>query len=205
MGWDKRRVVTYIDRGSFPEPLTSLASGGSGCAKTSRRFADDWRTVMPPARRRQRRARPRRRRPVTERRLYLIRHGRADYDSADRRPPTPRGEQYDPPLGDVGLRAGAAARATGSAAARGRRPLYSLHACAGRARRRTSTPSATGLDVIVRDDLCEWFGGGVGGEGLRGDLRASTPRRCELFRNQNPVVAPRARGRDRARTSSARA
>ena len=27
MGWDKRRVVTYIDRGSFPEPLQSLASG----------------------------------------------------------------------------------------------------------------------------------------------------------------------------------
>ena len=27
MGWDKRRVITYIDRGSFPEPLQSLASG----------------------------------------------------------------------------------------------------------------------------------------------------------------------------------
>mgnify|MGYP006160117369 CR=1 FL=1 len=27
MGWDKRRVITYIDRGSFPEPLTTLASG----------------------------------------------------------------------------------------------------------------------------------------------------------------------------------
>ena len=26
MGWDKRRVITYIDRGSFPEPITSLAS-----------------------------------------------------------------------------------------------------------------------------------------------------------------------------------
>lgn len=25
--WDKRRVVTYIDRGSFPEPLASLAGG----------------------------------------------------------------------------------------------------------------------------------------------------------------------------------
>ena len=27
MGWDKRRVMTYLDRGQFPEPLTSLASG----------------------------------------------------------------------------------------------------------------------------------------------------------------------------------
>lgn len=27
LGWDKRRVVTYIDRGSFPEPLESLAGG----------------------------------------------------------------------------------------------------------------------------------------------------------------------------------
>jgi SAM-dependent methyltransferase len=27
LGWDKRRVATYIQRGSFPEPLASLASG----------------------------------------------------------------------------------------------------------------------------------------------------------------------------------
>jgi SAM-dependent methyltransferase len=27
LGWDKRRVATYIRRGSFPEPLESLASG----------------------------------------------------------------------------------------------------------------------------------------------------------------------------------
>jgi predicted DNA-binding transcriptional regulator AlpA len=27
MGWDKRRVITYIDRGRFPEPLQTLASG----------------------------------------------------------------------------------------------------------------------------------------------------------------------------------
>lgn len=25
--WDKRRVITYINRGSFPEPLQSLAGG----------------------------------------------------------------------------------------------------------------------------------------------------------------------------------
>jgi hypothetical protein len=27
LGWDRRRVVTYIDRGSFPSPIASLASG----------------------------------------------------------------------------------------------------------------------------------------------------------------------------------
>jgi hypothetical protein len=27
LGWDKRRVATYVERGSFPEPVASLASG----------------------------------------------------------------------------------------------------------------------------------------------------------------------------------
>ncbi|HEU4354186.1 MAG TPA: hypothetical protein VFT27_01225 [Actinomycetota bacterium] len=27
LGWDRRRVITYVDRGSFPEPLEHLASG----------------------------------------------------------------------------------------------------------------------------------------------------------------------------------
>ncbi len=27
LGWDRRRVITYIDRGAFPEPLERLASG----------------------------------------------------------------------------------------------------------------------------------------------------------------------------------
>jgi len=27
LGWDKRRVFTYISRGSFPEPVAFLASG----------------------------------------------------------------------------------------------------------------------------------------------------------------------------------
>ncbi len=27
MGWDKRRVITYLKRGSFPPPIASLASG----------------------------------------------------------------------------------------------------------------------------------------------------------------------------------
>jgi hypothetical protein len=43
MGWDKRRVVTYIDRGSFPEPLTALASGRIWLREDVQTFADEWR------------------------------------------------------------------------------------------------------------------------------------------------------------------
>jgi hypothetical protein len=27
LGWDRRRVITYVDRGAFPAPLARLASG----------------------------------------------------------------------------------------------------------------------------------------------------------------------------------
>jgi hypothetical protein len=43
MGWDKRRVITYIDRGSFPEPLTALASGRIWLRDDVQTFADRWR------------------------------------------------------------------------------------------------------------------------------------------------------------------
>jgi hypothetical protein len=42
MGWDKRRVVTYIDRGRFPEPLQSLASGRVWLRKDLERFSEAW-------------------------------------------------------------------------------------------------------------------------------------------------------------------
>jgi hypothetical protein len=42
MGWDKRRVITYIDRGSFPEPLQSLASGRVWSASDIERFKEEW-------------------------------------------------------------------------------------------------------------------------------------------------------------------
>jgi hypothetical protein len=42
MGWDKRRVVTYIDRGSFPEPITSLASGRIWLREDVEAYADGW-------------------------------------------------------------------------------------------------------------------------------------------------------------------
>jgi hypothetical protein len=42
MGWDKRRVVTYIDRGSFPEPLTSLASGRLWLREDVEEYSRTW-------------------------------------------------------------------------------------------------------------------------------------------------------------------
>jgi hypothetical protein len=49
MSWDKRRVVTYIDRGSFPEPLTTLASGRIWLREDVESFADEWRARHPNA------------------------------------------------------------------------------------------------------------------------------------------------------------
>jgi len=47
MGWDKRRVVTYLDRGQFPEPLTSLASGRIWLREDVDRYAAEWRERHP--------------------------------------------------------------------------------------------------------------------------------------------------------------
>jgi hypothetical protein len=43
MGWDKRRVVTYIDRGRFPKPLQALASGRIWLRSEVEAFATEWR------------------------------------------------------------------------------------------------------------------------------------------------------------------
>jgi hypothetical protein len=48
MGWDKRRVITYIDRGSFPEPITTLASGRIWLREDVEDYADHWRATHPP-------------------------------------------------------------------------------------------------------------------------------------------------------------
>jgi predicted DNA-binding transcriptional regulator AlpA len=42
-GWDKRRVVTYIDRGTFPEPVQTLASGRVWLEADVKRYAEEWR------------------------------------------------------------------------------------------------------------------------------------------------------------------
>jgi predicted DNA-binding transcriptional regulator AlpA len=47
MGWDKRRVITYIDRGSFPEPITTLASGRIWLREDVEEYAAQWRAAHP--------------------------------------------------------------------------------------------------------------------------------------------------------------
>jgi hypothetical protein len=49
MGWDKRRVVTYIDRGHFPEPIAWLAGGRVWLREDVETYAADWRARHPNA------------------------------------------------------------------------------------------------------------------------------------------------------------
>jgi predicted DNA-binding transcriptional regulator AlpA len=49
MGWDKRRVITYIDRGHFPEPIASLAGGRVWLREDVDAYAADWRSRHPTA------------------------------------------------------------------------------------------------------------------------------------------------------------
>ena len=90
MGWDKRRVITYLDRGRFPEPLQSLASGRLWLRSDVERFASEWRA--------------RARRMATGRssiRLLLVRHAKPDLASRSFLE-TSRGRQWDPPLDEFG-------------------------------------------------------------------------------------------------------
>jgi hypothetical protein len=52
LGWDRRRVITYVDRGSFPEPVARLASGRVWRREDVEAFARAWnrRRVERPAR-----------------------------------------------------------------------------------------------------------------------------------------------------------
>lgn len=43
MGWDKRRVITYLGRGSFPAPVAALASGRVWKRDDVEAYAAAWR------------------------------------------------------------------------------------------------------------------------------------------------------------------
>ncbi len=43
LGWDKRRIFTYLSRGSFPEPLAALASGRVWRRDDIEAYARTWR------------------------------------------------------------------------------------------------------------------------------------------------------------------
>jgi probable phosphoglycerate mutase len=93
---------------------------------------------------------------VTERRLYLIRHGKADHRST-RHAPTPRGNASDPPLDETG-------RAQAAALTRRLRQMPAPTAiyCSTLTRaQETIQPylDATGNVATYLDDLAEWHAG----------------------------------------------
>jgi hypothetical protein len=47
MAWDKRRIITYIDRGHFPEPIASLAGGRIWLREDVEAYAEDWQARHP--------------------------------------------------------------------------------------------------------------------------------------------------------------
>jgi broad specificity phosphatase PhoE len=95
-------------------------------------------------------------RAVTERRLYLIRHGKADRRSTAEAA-TPRGVAADPPLDETGREQ---ARILAKRLAKMPGPAAILCSTLTRARE-TIAPfvEAGGAEVSYRDDLAEWFGG----------------------------------------------
>ena len=93
---------------------------------------------------------------MSERRLYLIRHGHALRRSSDEAM-TPRGRVADPPLDDVGRQ---------QAAILARRlakmePPSAVFVSPLRRARQTIAPyeDASGVRAIVVDEIAEWFGG----------------------------------------------
>ena len=55
LGWDRRRVATYVDRGTFPEPVARLACGQVWRRDDVEVFASTRRTRKTTSRRRARR------------------------------------------------------------------------------------------------------------------------------------------------------
>jgi 2,3-bisphosphoglycerate-dependent phosphoglycerate mutase len=93
---------------------------------------------------------------VSERRLYLIRHGRASHRSANETV-TARGRVADPPLDDTGReQAGILARRLFKM-----EPPAGLYVSPLRRARETIAPYelATGRTATVVEDLAEWYGG----------------------------------------------
>ena len=120
---------------------------------------------------------------MTDRRLYLIRHARPDYDSTDHAD-TLLGRQYDPSLGDVGL------EQADRLAARLQllpRPAAIYSSPLARARQTAQVyADRIGMPVIERVELCEWFAGEWEAKDFE-QIFLEHPEAIDLFRNQNPA------------------
>jgi probable phosphoglycerate mutase len=126
--------------------------------------------------------------PGDGRRLYLIRHGRADRTSR-REARTPRGVAADPPLDEVGR---AQAEALTTRLLQMPPPASILSSPLTRARE-TIAPyvERTGAAVTYDDDLAEWFGGAWEFKGFEELLveHPEIPRRI-LFQDPLFFLAP---------------
>jgi len=120
---------------------------------------------------------------VTERILYLVRHGESDFDSGDFAA-GPRGRQWDPPLGPRG-------REQAELLARRLRSMErptALYCSPLRRARETAAPfaSAAGMRTRLDDDLMEAFIGEWEGRPFE-EILASDEQMLHRLRNQEPI------------------
>jgi broad specificity phosphatase PhoE len=117
------------------------------------------------------------------RRLYLIRHGQADY-SSDARLATSRGEAFDPPLSATGREQAAAL----AARLRHLPPPAAVYSSTLARARETAQAYADpeGIAIVDREDLCEWYGGGWEFKDFS-QIFDEHPDAVHLFRTQQPA------------------
>jgi probable phosphoglycerate mutase len=120
---------------------------------------------------------------VTERILYLVRHGESDFDSSDHRP-SARGDQWDPPLGERGR------EQAGLLAARLRAmPMPSVVSCSPLRRARETAAAfaePSGVEVLIDDDLAEAYLGEWEGKPFE-EILSTDERMLHRVRNQEPI------------------
>lgn len=136
---------------------------------------------------------------MTGRILYLIRHGESDFDRTDDRWPSPRGDQWDPPLSKRGRE---------QAALLTRRlrvmDLDPFVVYSSPLRRATETADAfareAGVDVALDDELVEAHIGGWEGKSFE-EIIESDAEVMQHLRHQRAIWhrAPDAEGADRFR------
>ncbi len=135
--------------------------------------------------------------------LFLVRHGRSDFDAKDTTV-TPRGAQWDPPLDAIGLDQ---AEKLTKRLLMMERPA-AVYCSTLRRARETIRPFAdrTGIEVAYEEDLAEAHGGEWEGKPFE-EILATDEEILRSFRNQEPIwsKAPGAEGLDafRARVGGA--
>lgn len=122
---------------------------------------------------------------MTERILYLIRHGESDFDSADFAT-TPRGRQWDPPLGAKGREQARLLAKRLLAMV----PPAAVYCSPMRRARETIAPyaEASGITVVYDDDLAEGYVGEWEGKPFE-EILASDERMLQRVRNQEPIYS----------------